>query len=100
MARAFGDPPPTTYHAPQTTNQYTSAASCQNSTPTHRFHPNTLQVGWSLDGFPVYGPRGPGGTLMQTCTITGARRPLRARVSFARLCVYARVHARAGAYNT
>ena len=29
------------------------------------------QIGWSLDGFPVYGPRGPGGTLMQTCTVTG-----------------------------
>ena len=29
------------------------------------------QVGWAFDGFPVYGPRGPGGVLMQTCTVTG-----------------------------
>jgi len=29
------------------------------------------QVGWSLDGFPMYGPLGPGGVEMQTCTVTG-----------------------------
>lgn len=29
------------------------------------------QVGWAADGFPVYGPRGPGGITMQTCTQTG-----------------------------
>merc|ERR1712137_460476 len=29
------------------------------------------QVGWAFDGFPVYGPRGPNGTMMQTCTETG-----------------------------
>jgi len=29
------------------------------------------QVGWAADGFPVYGPRGPGGVMMQTCTVTG-----------------------------
>jgi len=29
------------------------------------------QVGWAFDGFPVYGPRGPGGVMMQTCTVTG-----------------------------
>ncbi|CAK0827825.1 unnamed protein product, partial [Prorocentrum cordatum] len=28
-------------------------------------------IGWALDGFPVYGPRGPSGTMMQTCTETG-----------------------------
>jgi len=26
------------------------------------------QLGWAADGFPVYGPRGPGGVLMQTCS--------------------------------
>ncbi|CAK0863062.1 unnamed protein product [Prorocentrum cordatum] len=29
------------------------------------------QIGWAFDGFPVYGPRGPSGTMMQTCTVTG-----------------------------
>ncbi|KAJ8612255.1 hypothetical protein CTAYLR_002899 [Chrysophaeum taylorii] len=29
------------------------------------------QIGWAADGFPVYGPRGPGGFMMQTCTETG-----------------------------
>ncbi|CAE8596179.1 unnamed protein product [Polarella glacialis] len=29
------------------------------------------QIGWAFDGFPVYGPRGPGGVMMQTCSITG-----------------------------
>jgi len=29
------------------------------------------QVGWAADGFPVYGPRGPNGVMMQTCTETG-----------------------------
>lgn len=29
------------------------------------------QVGWAFDGFPVYGPRGPGGTMMKTCSQTG-----------------------------
>lgn len=29
------------------------------------------QIGWAFDGFPVYGPRGPSGTMMQTCTQTG-----------------------------
>lgn len=29
------------------------------------------QVGWAFDGFPVYGPRGPGGVLMQACSVTG-----------------------------
>ena len=29
------------------------------------------QVGWALDGFPTYGPRGPSGVMMQTCTVTG-----------------------------
>ena len=29
------------------------------------------QVGWAFDGFPVYGPLGPGGTQMKTCTVTG-----------------------------
>lgn len=28
------------------------------------------QVGWAFDGFPVYGPHGPGGTMMKTCTQT------------------------------
>ena len=26
------------------------------------------QIGWALDGFPVYGPRGPHGTLMERCS--------------------------------
>ena len=29
------------------------------------------QVGWMADGFPVYGPLGPSGTAMKTCTVTG-----------------------------
>lgn len=29
------------------------------------------QIGWAADGFPIYGPRGPSGTMMQTCTVTG-----------------------------
>lgn len=30
------------------------------------------QVGWSYDGFPVYGPKGPGGVDMTLCTNSGA----------------------------
>jgi hypothetical protein len=29
------------------------------------------QIGWMADGFPVYGPLGPSGTVMKTCTVTG-----------------------------
>ena len=29
------------------------------------------QIGWAADGFPIYGPRGPSGTMMKTCTVTG-----------------------------
>jgi len=29
------------------------------------------QIGWAFDGFPLYGPRGPSGLMMQTCTETG-----------------------------
>jgi len=29
------------------------------------------QIGWADDGFPVYGPHGLGGVMMQTCTVTG-----------------------------
>ena len=29
------------------------------------------QIGWMADGFPLYGPHGPSGTLMKTCTVTG-----------------------------
>ena len=28
-------------------------------------------MGWAADGFPVYGPLGPGGVVMQWCDITG-----------------------------
>lgn len=28
------------------------------------------QIGWALDGFPIYGPRGPNGQFMQSCTVT------------------------------
>jgi len=27
------------------------------------------QIGWAVDGFPVYGPRGPNGKMMKTCTV-------------------------------
>eukprot|EP00662_Eupelagonemidae_sp_cell21_P044374 gene44374-37402_t len=26
------------------------------------------QIGWMVDGFPIYGPRGPGGVMMKRCT--------------------------------
>jgi len=29
------------------------------------------QIGWASDGFPFYGPHGPGGVMMKTCTVTG-----------------------------
>ena len=29
------------------------------------------QIGWNLDGFPIYGPRGPSGKMMRTCTSEG-----------------------------
>ena len=29
------------------------------------------QIGWMADGFPLYGPLGPNGVVMQTCTVTG-----------------------------
>ncbi|CAK0861897.1 unnamed protein product [Prorocentrum cordatum] len=33
------------------------------------------QVGWSLDGFPIYGPRGPGGVAMVPCSIRARHLP-------------------------
>ena len=30
------------------------------------------QIGWALDGFPVYGPTGPAGVLMKPCSVQGA----------------------------
>ena len=32
------------------------------------------QIGWAADGFPVYGPRGPSGTMMRSCS-SGAEAP-------------------------
>lgn len=29
------------------------------------------QLGWSPDGFPIYGPRGAGGALLQLCSVSG-----------------------------
>jgi len=29
------------------------------------------QVGWAFDGFPIYGPRGTEGVMMQTCSEIG-----------------------------
>lgn len=29
------------------------------------------QIGWMADGFPLYGPLGPHGAVMKTCTVTG-----------------------------
>jgi hypothetical protein len=29
------------------------------------------QIGWMADGFPLYGPRGSGGALLQSCTLAG-----------------------------
>jgi hypothetical protein len=29
------------------------------------------QIGWMMDGFPIYGPRGSGGALLQSCTVAG-----------------------------
>lgn len=29
------------------------------------------QIGWAADGFPIYGPRGPGGVMMKRCAVTG-----------------------------
>jgi len=40
------------------------------------------QIGWSYDGFPVYGPLGPGGVEIMNCGADGAddtRRPARNR---------------------
>ena len=33
------------------------------------------QIGWMADGFPLYGPLGPGGVAMKTCTQTGNVQP-------------------------
>lgn len=33
----------------------------------HSSHQHSPQIGWAADGFPVYGPRGPGGTMMKPC---------------------------------
>ena len=30
------------------------------------------QIGWAADGFPIYGPRGPQGIMMKTCTVQAA----------------------------
>ena len=30
------------------------------------------QIGWSFDGFPIYGPNGPGGVEIRNCGVEGA----------------------------
>ena len=32
---------------------------------------HSAQLAWSPNGFPIYGPHGPNGVAMQTCTVTG-----------------------------
>merc|ERR1712139_517891 len=32
---------------------------------------HSRQLGWSLDGFPIYGPEGPNGVIMQRCGVGG-----------------------------
>ena len=61
--------------------------SSSTSSPTYHYHvaPSCLlaqlqmadgahspQVGWMADGFPIYGPLGPNGVVMQVC-ISSAR---------------------------
>ena len=47
------------------------APSCLLSQLGQTDDAHSPQIGWALDGFPVYGPRGPDGTMMQTCTVSG-----------------------------
>mmetsp|Transcript_56453 Transcript_56453/g.123397 ORF Transcript_56453/g.123397 Transcript_56453/m.123397 type:complete len:284 (-) Transcript_56453:17-868(-) len=73
-------------HAEGNTFDQCSCHSSQTSVPSYHCHqpPSCLlqqlgqtdtahspQIGWAFDGFPLYGPRGPGGVMMQTCSQTG-----------------------------
>ena len=57
------------YHVPPThlIDQLGQTAAAQATTTSH-----SPQVGWAYDGFPIYGPNGPGGIMMQKCGNTGA----------------------------
>ena len=58
------------YHIPPSClldNLGSRSASAES--PSADLH--SMQVGWALDGFPVYGPLGPGGVRMMPCTSPG-----------------------------
>ena len=50
---------------------YHNAPSCLLAQLGMTAGSHSPQVGWMADGFPLYGPLGPSGTVMQTCTVTG-----------------------------
>lgn len=50
------------------------ARTTSEDSPSADLH--SMQVGWALDGFPVYGPLGPGGVQMMPCTNPGRHQTL------------------------
>ena len=57
------------YHVPPTCllSQLSLAIDAADTSSQH-----SPQIGWALDGFPVYGPTGPLGVLMRKCGMPGA----------------------------
>merc|ERR1719383_1302535 len=55
----------------EATYHYHGPPSCLLSQLGQEDASHSPQIGWAQDGFPVYGPRGPSGVMMQTCTVTG-----------------------------
>eukprot|EP00931_Biecheleriopsis_adriatica_P049660 TRINITY_DN28729_c0_g1_i1.p1 TRINITY_DN28729_c0_g1~~TRINITY_DN28729_c0_g1_i1.p1 ORF type:complete len:8011 (-),score=1403.57 TRINITY_DN28729_c0_g1_i1:177-21446(-) len=54
---------------------YHSLPYCLLATLNATRYTHSPQVGWSLDGFPIYGPRGPHGIAMTPCTLHGHLNP-------------------------
>ena len=68
MARLEAVPPPakpSSHHTPALDSPCCQTCLLDQLGATPSQH--SPQIGWALDGFPVYGPRGPGGVLMKTC---------------------------------
>ena len=61
-------------HASSSTSpsyHYHVAPSCLLAQLGQTAGTHSPQIGWMADGFPVYGPHGPSGVAMRTCTVTG-----------------------------
>lgn len=62
----------------------TAFAAISSAARTIDLGQHSPQIGWAMDGFPIYGPRGPKGTLMAPCTATSMVSPIHGKLEAAR----------------